>query len=125
MTERPVKTILHVEDDYSIRMSIEHILQDEGYIVHSASNGREALDFLSTHPNEIDLIFIDVMMPVMDGFAFCAEQSKDKSIAHIPVIVYSADERNKSKAESIGLQFISKPFSINDLFEGIARYAGK
>lgn len=62
------RTILHVEDDESIRYSLGYALLDEGYTVHTAFNGKEALDFLSIHSNEIDLILLDVMMPVMDGF---------------------------------------------------------
>jgi len=116
------KTILHVEDDYSLRTTIGYALEDEGYVVHTASNGREALDFLSSGKKKIDLIFVDVMMPVMDGFAFCAEQLKDETIAHIPTIMYSADERNRLKANAIGRPFISKPFDLEDLFNEIAKY---
>ncbi len=123
MNRKPVKTILHVEDDYSIRTSIGYVLEDEGYIVHTCSNGREALDFLSRHKKKIDLIFLDVMMPVMDGFAFCAEQLKIKAIAKIPTIIYSADETNRLKANALGRPFISKPFNLDDLLEEIAKYA--
>jgi CheY-like chemotaxis protein len=122
MNEKPVKSILHVEDDYSIQMSVKFALEDEGYLVHTASNGQEALDFLSAHPNQTDLIFLDVMMPVMDGFAFCSEKLKDAAIADIPTIIYSADARNELKAEAIGLPFISKPFDLDHLFEKIAKY---
>ena len=122
MNTTPTKTILHVEDDFSIRTSIGYVLEDEGYTVHTVSNGQEALDFLSSHKEKIDLIFLDVMMPVMDGFAFCAEQKKDEAIANIPTIIYSADERNRVKAGALGRPFISKPFNLDDLLDGIAKY---
>jgi CheY-like chemotaxis protein len=122
MNGKPGKIILHVEDDYSIQMSVKFALEDEGYMVRTASNGQEALDYLSTHPNQTDLIFLDVMMPVMDGFIFCSEKSKDAAIADIPTIIYSADARNKLKAKAIGLPFISKPFELDHLFEEIAKY---
>lgn len=122
MNEKPVKSILHVEDDYSIQMSVRFVLQDEGYFVHTASNGQEALDFLSAHPKQTNLIFLDVMMPVMDRFTFCSEKSKDAAIADIPTIIYSADARNKLNAEAIGLAFISKPFELDHLLEEIAKY---
>jgi CheY-like chemotaxis protein len=122
MTQKPVKSILHVEDDYSIQMSVKFALEDEGYLVNTASNGREALDFLLTHPNQTDLIFLDVMMPVMDGFIFCSEKSKDNTISNIPTIIYSADPRNKLNAEAIGLVFISKPFDLDYLLDEIAKY---
>ena len=125
ITEKLPKTILHVEDDDSIRMTVDFVLQDEGYNVNAVSNGQEALDFLSTHPNRIDLILLDVMMPVMDGFTFCAERLKSQSAAEIPTIIYSADERNRSKAEAIGMPFISKPFELDALFEAIEKHVRK
>lgn len=120
-----LKTILHIEDDHSIRLCVNYVLADAGYRVYSVSNGQEALDYLGIHTDEVDLILSDVMMPVMDGFTFCIEQSKDRSIAHIPTIIYSADARNKIKADAIGLPFLSKPFNLIDLFEGIAKYVRK
>ena len=113
------KTILHVEDDESIRYSLGYALLDEGYVVHTAFNGKEALDFLSIHSNEIDLILLDVMMPVMDGFAFYEEKLKNESYAEIPIIIYSADDRLKSKVETMGLPFISKPFNLTEMFDKI------
>jgi CheY-like chemotaxis protein len=122
MKETPIKNILLVDDDDSIQMLMEYALQEEGYLIHKASNGLEALNFLSTDPNQIDLVFLDVMMPVMDGFTFCSEKSKVAAIADIPVIIYSADPRNKIKAEAIGLAFINKPFDLDDLYKEIAKY---
>ena len=60
MNVKPAKTILHVEDDDYILMTMDLILQDEGYVVNAVSNGQEALDFLFTHPTLIDLILLDV-----------------------------------------------------------------
>jgi CheY-like chemotaxis protein len=125
MNEKPAKTILHVEDDHSIRMTVDYILQDEGYLVKAVSNGQEALDFLATHSSHIDLILLDVMMPVMDGFTFCVERLKNHIIAAIPTIIYSADEHNKVKAEAIGMPFISKPFNLDDFLESIETHVRK
>jgi len=113
------KTILHVEDDESIRYILGYALLDEGYVVHTAFNGKEALDFLSIHFDEIDLILLDVIMPVMDGFAFYEEKLKNKSYAEIPIIIYSADDRLKTKVETMGLPFISKPFNLVEMFNKI------
>ncbi len=118
-------TILHVEDDESIRMALGFALKDEGYKVHTALNGKEALDFLAVHFSEIDLILLDVMMPVMDGFTFYNEKLNNKSLAEIPTIIYSADDRIKGRAAAIGLPFISKPFNLEDVFEGIEKYVRK
>ncbi len=118
-------TVLHVEDDDAIRLSVDFALNHEGYEVYSATNGQDALDFLSTRANEIDLIFLDVMMPVMNGFAFCTEQAKDLNIADIPVLIYSADSRHKLTAEAMGHPFLSKPFNLTDLYSGIEKYVRK
>ena len=122
MNVKPAKTILHVEDDDYIRMTMDLILQDEGYAVNAVSNGQEALDFLFTHPTLIDLILLDVMMPVMDGFSFCKERLKDKFMAEIPTIIYSADEHNKIKAESLGIPFLNKPFDLDELYQAVDKY---
>jgi DNA-binding response OmpR family regulator len=122
MGELSAKTILHIEDDESIRDCLGYALQDEGYVVHTAVNGREALDFLSANSKTINLILLDVMMPVMDGFSFYTEKSKIDSYAEIPTIIYSADDRFKSKANAIGLPFISKPFNMAEMFDKIKKY---
>jgi len=59
------------------------------------------------------------MMPVMDGFAFYEEKLKNKSYAEIPIIIYSADDRLKTKVETMGLPFISKPFNLAEMFDKI------
>jgi len=125
MTNVAGKTILHIEDDESIRFTLGYALENKDYIVHTAVNGQEALNFLVVHSKEINLILLDVMMPVMDGFAFYAEKSKIQSYADIPTIMYSADERVRIKAEAIGLPFIRKPFNLADIFEKIEKYVRK
>lgn len=118
-------TILHIEDDECIKMALGLALSDEGYKVFTAKNGKEALEFLALKSTEIDIILLDVMMPVMDGFTFYNEKLHNESIAKIPTIIYSADDRNKSKVAALGLPYISKPFNLTDIFEGIEKYVRK
>ena len=118
-------TILHIEDDECIKMALGLALNDEGYKVFTAKNGKEALEFLALKSTEIDIILLDVMMPVMDGFTFYNEKIHNESIAKIPTIIYSADDRNKSKVAALGLPYISKPFNLTDIFEGIEKYVRK
>lgn len=80
--------ILLVEDDSSLRDTLADVLADEGFEVAAAANGREALDRLAAiHP---DLIVLDLVMPVMDGWAFREEQRKRPDLAAIPTVVLSA-----------------------------------
>src|ERR1700679_2088809 len=87
------KTILIVEDDQGIRETLVEILDSEGYIVLSASNGLEALQVLRSTAVKPDLILLDLMMPVMDGLSFKAQSSQDPSLAKIPVVIMSADQK--------------------------------
>ena len=65
----PSKKILVIEDDDSIRELLVELLQSEGYLVVSVSNGLEGIKYLESHSNP-DLILMDLMMPVMDGYSF-------------------------------------------------------
>ena len=81
--------ILIVEDDFDIREALTQILEEEGYAVREAANGREALDVAARELPS--LILLDLMMPVMNGWQFRAEQIKDPRLAPVPVLVISAD----------------------------------
>src|SRR5687767_5128531 len=82
--------ILIVDDDADVRESIREALDDEGYRVATAANGKAAVRLLRDDNLRPDLILLDIMMPEMDGWAFRAEQRKDPKIASIPVIVFTA-----------------------------------
>ncbi len=86
------KTILLVDDDAWMSDAISTLLSDEGYKTLSAKHGQEALEHLRSMPRP-DLILLDLMMPVMDGRAFLAEQRKDPELAKIPVIIMSASDQ--------------------------------
>src|SRR5215467_11486900 len=81
--------VMVVEDDEDIRISLKELLEDDGYQVLLAANGREALDCLERGKRPC-LIFLDLMMPVMDGWQFRREQQKRDSLKKIPVAVITA-----------------------------------
>ncbi|MEW6270756.1 MAG: response regulator [Thermodesulfobacteriota bacterium] len=85
----PTPIILLVEDEEAVREVIAAVLDTEGYRVRTASNGREALDVLRGGLRPC-MIILDLMMPVMDGWQFRAEQLRDPELLKIPTIVYSA-----------------------------------
>ena len=116
-------TILLVEDDFDIREALSGILRDEGYVVRGASNGREALE--SLHRNaDVQLILLDLMMPVMDGWAFRAEQRHEPALANIPVLVLSADGSARERIASLdAIGFLRKPVQLDALLGAVAEHA--
>src|SRR6187549_1262395 len=93
--------ILVVEDDTDIRESLVEVLEDEGFGVRAAADGRQALDVLRAERPLPDLILLDLMMPVMNGFQFREQQLSDAAFAGIPVVVVTADANARAKAESL------------------------
>jgi CheY-like chemotaxis protein len=112
-------SVLIVEDDAATRDALSIILEDEGFRVRTAANGREAIDLLhsSYRPK---VILLDLMMPVMDGWQFRAAQKLTPSLESIPVVVLSADGNIRQKASAIGAAcYLQKPVEINDLLEAL------
>jgi CheY-like chemotaxis protein len=112
------KNILVVEDDRDIQAAITLVLETQGYRVAAAANGRDALDYL--HRSEPpDLVLLDLMMPVMDGWQFRREQKRDPALAAIPVIVISS----ASNAPSLGVKdVLEKPVAFDRLLNTVRRY---
>jgi len=82
-------TVLVVEDEDAARAGMEQLLRAAGYEAVGAPNGQAALELLRSGLRA-KVIILDLMMPVMDGWAFRREQLRDPHLAHIPVIVLSA-----------------------------------
>lgn len=110
--EPPV--VLVVDDDPDILEALSEILEAEGFKIRRARHGKEALDRLEPSPPQ--LILLDLMMPVMDGWEF-AQQLKQKALTpDIPIIVLSADRNVGTKAREIGaVGHLAKPFELNEL----------
>ncbi|MCK9588212.1 MAG: SpoIIE family protein phosphatase [Terrimicrobiaceae bacterium] len=104
--------ILMVDDNASNRALLERQLARQGHKVTGAAHGREALDFLAEQT--CDLVLLDVMMPVMDGFAALCEMKKSAEIRHIPVIMISALDEMESVVRCIEAgaeDYLPKPFN--------------
>jgi DNA-binding response OmpR family regulator len=105
--------ILVVDDDVLIRKFVRANLVARGYNVQIAGNGKEALD--SFRARTPDLVILDIMMPLMDGFETC-RLIREKS--GVPIIMLSAreDERDKIRCLELGADdYLLKPFSLNEL----------
>jgi len=118
------KRILIVEDSLDVQSLLTLFLQNEGYTITYADNGRKALDILKTTKELPGLILLDLMMPDMDGFSFRKEQNKIPEIAKIPIIVMTADADGQSKAAAVGANaFLKKPFlNLDTIVSTIDRF---
>lgn len=121
----PCRGLLIVDDDADIREVLTEVLEDEGYDVRHAANGRDALDQLKQWADLPCLILLDLMMPVMDGWQFRNAQLQDAKLADIPVVVLTADGRAQYKASSMQVvEGLAKPLRIADLLRTIRKYCG-
>ncbi|HET9594458.1 MAG TPA: response regulator [Anaeromyxobacteraceae bacterium] len=113
--------VMVIEDDFAIRETLRELLEDQGFHVTGAANGREALARLAEHAPR--LILLDLMMPVMDGIEFRSAQQRDERLAGIPVVVISADHGLAQKASNMAVEgFLAKPFELDELIETVQRY---
>jgi signal transduction histidine kinase len=113
------RAALIVEDDAAIREAIADVLRSDGYEASSCGHGREALEYLRRAPHP-DVIVLDLMMPVMDGWEFRIEQRKDPILATIPVIALSADGTPKAAAVDADA-YLKKPVSAATLLNTVDR----
>ena len=112
------KRILVVDDDPSLRDTLVEVLGDEGYEVRSADNGREALQQLGEW--DADLAILDLMMPIMDAYAFRAAQRENGSEL-TPILILSAAPGLEDAAMELGaVGVIPKPFRLSDLLTAVA-----
>lgn len=117
------KRILVVEDDRPILAALVELLDEEGYKVIGAGNGQEALEYLVQAAELPHLILLDLMMPVLDGIQFRAEQKKNPNIAGIPVVLMTADAHFESKKSLIEAKhYLRKPLDIENLLEVIKQH---
>ncbi|MGB3006319.1 MAG: GAF domain-containing protein, partial [Chitinophagaceae bacterium] len=110
-------TILVVDDDDSIRSLLQQELNDAGYLIDQASNGKEALECI--RKNKPDLIILDVMMPEMNGFDVAAILKNDPETMDIPIIVLSVVQ-DKARGFRIGVdRYLTKPIDTTLLFSEV------
>ncbi len=120
--------VLVIDDDPDTREAVRDVLREEGYVVESASDGDLALsqlrEQLHTEGGPPAVILLDLMMPVMDGIAFRAEQLADPDLCHIPVAVFSAHARAEEAAAALNADaYLEKPLSLEDLLATVRRLA--
>jgi DNA-binding response OmpR family regulator len=109
--------VLVVDDDEDSRRLLAHLLERKGYSVVLADGGPAAISTLEN--TEVDVVVLDVMMPIMDGFAVCRELKKSQSTASVPVILLTARDDMETRATGMKLgvsDFLAKPVNKEELY---------
>ena len=115
------KKILIVDDEPHIRMLLEQTLEeleDEGVALLMAKDGQEALDAIQDE--NPDLVFLDVMMPKVNGFDVCSRVKQDLNINNVYIIMLTAkgQEFDKQKGQAVGADlYMTKPFDPDEVVE--------
>jgi len=115
-------SVLIVEDDAEVLLCIESLLEFSDVHVQSCENGREALEYLAgLKDHELpSLILLDLMMPIMDGYAFRQEQLDQERLRYIPTIILSGHDRGKLDAQMMRCSaYLRKPFTIDELMDAV------
>jgi DNA-binding response OmpR family regulator len=115
MDQKPI--VLVAEDDASVRMTIEFVLQDEGFQVVLAEDGEQALHLAQKLLPHV--ILLDQMMPKLDGHEVLSALQEGEATKDIPVFVLSGMSR--TKGDWPGAHFIGKPFSPDELVDRIRK----
>jgi len=114
------KKILIADDEPNIVAAVEFLLRRNGYEVHVARDGEEALELVEAcHP---DLVLLDVMMPQKSGYEVCMRMRERSDWRHIKIVMLSAKGRDRevNKGLSMGADvYVTKPFSTRELMSKI------
>ena len=115
-----MKKILIVDDEPNIVMTLEYTFKKSNYEVFIARDGQEALDILKS--NFPDVIILDIMMPMVDGFATLEQIRKDDNLQHTKVMFLSAKNKESDIEKGLALgadAYMTKPFSIKKVVEKV------
>lgn len=114
------RKVLVVDDSSSIRKMVEFALKSKGFLVTSACDGQEGLEFLARE--RYDAIILDINMPRLDGFEFLKKIRADEAYASVHVVMLTTEgqEDDKKAAISLGAKdYIVKPFKPSELIAAV------
>jgi len=115
-----------IDDSKTIRRTAENLLSKAGCNVITASDGFEALSVIAD--NRPDIIFVDIMMPRLDGYQTCALIKNNKEFKKTPVIMLSSKDSlfDRARGRVVGSdQYLTKPFTKDELLGAIKEFAVK
>jgi two-component system, chemotaxis family, chemotaxis protein CheY len=106
--------VLIVDDDFEFRYAIADALRNLGWEVRGAADGSDALGTLREWPP--DVILLDLMLPMMDGWAFRFEAERQQALGEIPIVITSGSADVQREAEKLkAAAALAKPFELDDL----------
>jgi DNA-binding response OmpR family regulator len=115
-----VKKILLVEDDKKISDLVKDSLQDEGYVVEQSFNGEDG--YFKTIENQPDLVILDIMMPKMNGYKFCAKVREIGIVTPILMLTAKSGEYDVEEGLDTGANdYLKKPFSMVELLARVRK----
>ena len=115
--------VMVIDDSNTIRRTAEALLKKAGYDVFTAADGFEAMSIITDH--RPDIIFVDIMMPRLDGYQTCQLIKNNKTFKDTPVIMLSSEDGlfDRARGRIAGSQeHINKPFTQEELIEVINKY---
>ncbi len=118
--------VMIIDDSKTIRKSAETLLKKQGCEVLTAIDGFDALGKIARY--KPDLIFVDILMPRLDGYQTCALIKNNSSFKHTPVIMLSSKDSifDKARGRIVGSQqYLTKPFTKEDLLDAIREHVNK
>ncbi len=119
------KKILIADDEPNIVISLEFLMQQAGYDVRSATDGEEAMRVMSSF--KPDLVLLDIMLPLYDGFQVCQKIREDPELKGAKVVMLTAKGRDIEVARGIALGadlYITKPFATRELIASVRKLLG-
>jgi two-component system alkaline phosphatase synthesis response regulator PhoP len=112
-------TVLVIDDEPAIVDILRSILEEEGYNVITAANGRQGLDLIAA--SRPDVVICDVMMPLLDGRALCRAVELDPGFHLVPVVLMSAVQNIISRTDCKYAAYIQKPFDLDSILNTVAK----
>ena len=122
--QAPTK-VLVIDDSNTIRRSAEMYLRQAGYEVILAEDGFDALSKIADHQPR--LIFVDIMMPRLDGYQTCAIIKRNAKFANTPVVMLSSKDGvfDKARGRMVGSEdYLTKPFTKDQLLQTVQQFGG-
>lgn len=127
MEENNHKTILLVEDDKALNRAVTFKIEQKGHKVISTTNGEDALGILDQNPTGIDLVWLDILLPGMNGIEFLEEVRRREKNNNRKVVVCSVSGKADSKgvAEELGVvdYLVKSDYDLNTLVAKVLSYA--
>jgi CheY-like chemotaxis protein len=124
MDSHGASPILLIDDDETVRATLQDLLAESGFEVATAADGIQALRYLRTHPPP-SLIILDLMMPFMDGFEFRRTILEDPALEKVPVVITTALTRQFQEQNSLrAAAYLHKPLEFGRLLEVVRTHCG-